>query len=166
MLASRPELTVLPRGFVVRRFVEYTRTPISFPRPSRSAGMKLLFGGGRKKHQEVVRFNVTVEILSIEGLPAKYTHYRVQLQRGRKIITSGDLHADDEGRMLRQTDAATMQFTSSMQRAASGIEFEEKDYKLNLLRVNPRSTRSPTKVGTQMWLNVAADQVATCCAVC
>lgn len=26
----------------------------------------------RQKHQELVRFNVTVEIVSIEGLPAKY----------------------------------------------------------------------------------------------
>ena len=113
--------------------------------------MKLLFRRGRKKHQEVVRFNVTVEILSIEGLPVKYSHFRVQLQRGRKSITSGDLHAE-EGR-VRRTE--TLQFTSSMQRAASGIEFEDKDYKLNLLRVNPRSTSKPTKVVTQTWLRCA-----------
>ena len=39
-----------------------------------------------------------------------------------------------------------MQFESSMLRAMSGIDFEDKDYKLSLVRVNPRSTRSPTKV--------------------
>lgn len=71
------------------------------------------------------------------------SQFRALLQRGRKNVTSGDLYADDQCKLI---GTETMQFESSMLRAMSGIDFEDKDYKLSLVRVNPRSTRSPTKV--------------------
>lgn len=36
-----------------------------------------------------MRFNMSVQILAMEGLPAKYKNFRVMLQRGGKVLTSG-----------------------------------------------------------------------------
>ena len=101
----------------------------------------------RSLRQEVVRFNVVVQILDMEGLPPKYSTFQVVLQKGGKRISSGELLADEKHRMVPDTGgAATLLFVSSMQRATSGIDFEEKMYKLQLLRVNPRSVMHRLKV--------------------
>jgi hypothetical protein len=78
------------------------------------------------------------------------------LQRGRKSITSGDLFVDVEHNMATDNEgAATMQFVSSMQRASTGFEFDEKDYRIYLLRVNERSTASKLKKVGASHLNLA-----------
>jgi hypothetical protein len=101
----------------------------------------------RSLRQEVVRFNIVVQILDMEGLPPKYSTFQVVLQKGGKRISSGELLADEKHRMVPDTGgAATLLFVSSMQRATSGIDFEEKMYKLQLLRVNPRSVMHRLKV--------------------
>jgi hypothetical protein len=101
----------------------------------------------RSLRQEVVRFNMVVQILDMEGLPPKYSTFQVVLQKGGKRISSGELLADEKHRMVPDTGgAATLLFVSSMQRATSGIDFEEKMYKLQLLRVNPRSVMHRLKV--------------------
>jgi len=50
--------------------------------------------------------------------------------------------------------ATTMQFVTSMQRAVSGIDFEEKEYKLKLQRVNSRSYH-PSKTVAKTVINIA-----------
>ena len=47
---------------------------------------------------------MSVQIIAMEGLPAKYKHFRVMMQRGGKVLTSGDLYADDEGKMIFDKD--------------------------------------------------------------
>lgn len=42
--------------------------------------------------------------------------------------------------------AARISFVTSIQRALTGIDFEDKEYKLYLLRVNPQSRTHKTKV--------------------
>jgi hypothetical protein len=95
----------------------------------------------------VVRFNMRVQIIAVDGLPGKYSTFEIRLQKGQKRICSGELLADDERKMVRDTSgAATLHFVSSMRRAASGIDFEDKTYKLYLLGVNPRAVMHRTKV--------------------
>ena len=105
--------------------------------------------------QEVVRFNVCLRVLEMQGLPSKYKQYKVTLQRGQKLVTSGDIYADEECNMIRDDGmATTMQFVTSMQRAVSGIDFEEKEYKLKLQRVNSRSYH-PSKTVAKTVINIA-----------
>jgi len=82
--------------------------------------------------------------------------FQLMLKRGGKVITSGDLFADAEHKMSSDSaGAATMHFVSSMQRAESGIDFEDKTYTIYLLRVNPDSY-SRTKVAQEDRSHTAA----------
>ena len=102
-----------------------------------------------------MRFNVCLRVLEMQGLPSKYKQYKVTLQRGQKLVTSGDIYADEECNMIRDDGmATTMQFVTSMQRAVSGIDFEEKEYKLKLQRVNSRSYH-PSKTVAKTVINIA-----------
>ena len=106
--------------------------------------------------QEVVRFGVSVQVVAIEALPPKYTCFRVLLQRGMKRVSSADLFADAAHRIQSDKDsAATLHFVSSMQRAESGLDFEDKTYKLLLLRVNSKSATSKLKTVGSSTLNIA-----------
>ena len=105
--------------------------------------------------QEVVRFNVCLRVLEMQGLPTKYKQYKVTLQRGQKLVTSGDIYADEECNLIRDDGmATTMQFVTSMQRAVSGIDFEVKEYKLKLQRVKSRSYH-PSKTVAKTVINIA-----------
>ena len=103
-----------------------------------------LFHLPHSKKQEHLKFEISVTAKLMESLPAKYKHLRLTLTRGAKAVSTKEIYAVNQRAEPTAADA-TMKMVCTMYRTGSTGKFEEKTYKLSLLRINPRALREREK---------------------
>jgi len=109
----------------------------------------------RGKRKAPLKFEVTVAVMAMEQLPAKYKHLRLSLTRGAKAVSTKELFAVN-CRAQPSADDGTMKMVSTMYKSDNaGHQFEEKMYKLSLIRINPRAMREREKKIGASYINMA-----------
>eukprot|EP00277_Geminigera_cryophila_P028704 CAMPEP_0179467440 /NCGR_PEP_ID=MMETSP0799-20121207/48567_1 /TAXON_ID=46947 /ORGANISM="Geminigera cryophila, Strain CCMP2564" /LENGTH=520 /DNA_ID=CAMNT_0021272847 /DNA_START=232 /DNA_END=1794 /DNA_ORIENTATION=+ len=87
------------------------------------------------------------------NLPSKYKHLRLMLTRGAKAVSTKEMFAVNQKAQPSPADGV-MKMVSTMYKAKNNA-FEEKTYKLSLIRINPRAMREKEKKIGTTYINMA-----------
>ena len=109
----------------------------------------------RAKRKAPLKFEVSITVLAMENLPSKYKHLRLSLTRGAKAVSTKELFAVNCKAQPAAIDG-TMKMVSTMYKSGdSAQQFEEKMYKISLIRINPRAMREREKKIGNSYINMA-----------
>jgi hypothetical protein len=112
-------------------------------------------GGGRKSQAMAVKFEVEFCVKSMAGLPSKYKHLRMSLTRGAKAVSTQEIFAMNSTAEPSAEEGTMKSFVCTMYRSAIGASFDEKKYRLSLLRINARALREKEKRIGSVSINLA-----------
>ena len=98
------------------------------------------FRHSKKGPGSSLRFEIEFCVTKMAGLPSKYKHLRMSLTRGAKAVSSKELFAMNSVAEPSAADGTMKKFVCTLYRSAIGAPFEEKKYRLSLIRINPRSS--------------------------
>mmetsp|Transcript_13734 Transcript_13734/g.31709 ORF Transcript_13734/g.31709 Transcript_13734/m.31709 type:complete len:507 (-) Transcript_13734:912-2432(-) len=106
------------------------------------------------KTQQPLKFEVTITTQLMTQLPAKYKHLRLMLTRGAKAVSTKEIFAVNQRAEPSPSDGV-MKMVCTMYKSTQTGKFDEKTYKISLIRINPRAMREKEKrIGTT-YLNLA-----------
>uniref|UniRef100_A0A7S0YWE5 Uncharacterized protein n=1 Tax=Hemiselmis tepida TaxID=464990 RepID=A0A7S0YWE5_9CRYP len=96
---------------------------------------------------EALKFEFIVTVKSLDKLPTKYKHLRLSLTKGGKLASTKEIFADRQHAEPSLSDG-TMKMICTMYRtpgasSRAGSGFDERLYKLSLMRIN----RAPPRPG-------------------
>lgn len=107
------------------------------------------------KKQESHKFEVVVSVKSMTELPSKYKLLRLELTRGAKADSTKEMVATNNQAQPSASDGTMKTLCTMYTIPGQSGHFEEKTYKLSLIRINQRSMlHKAKKIGTS-YINLA-----------